>query len=81
MKYGIRVPRNAKESTHFDRYNGNSLWDNAILKKLEALMLISVFKKLLPSLCKARGKGYQFAPLWVIFDVKIDFRRKSRLFI
>ena len=39
------------------------------------------FKKLPSSLRKARAKGYQFAPLWVIFDVKVDLRRKSRLVI
>ena len=33
------------------------------------------------SLRKARGKGFQFAPLQMIFDVKVDLRRKARLVI
>ena len=81
MKYGIRVQRNAKEAAQFDRENGNLLWQNAILKELEALMSMKVFKKLLYSLRKARAKGFQFAPLRMIFDVKVDLRKKARLVI
>ena len=46
MKYIIRVPRNKKEAVQFDRENVKSLEANAILKELEALMLMCVFKKL-----------------------------------
>ena len=81
MKYGIRVPRNAKGATQFDKENGNLVWNNAILKGLEALMSMKLFKKLPSSLRKARAKGLQFAPLNIIFDVKVDLRRKSRLVI
>ena len=49
MKYGIRVPRNAKETAQFDKENGNSLWANAILKEVEALMSMIVFRKLFSS--------------------------------
>ena len=66
LKYGIRVPRNAKEAAQFDQENGNTLWDNAILKELEALMYMEVFRKLLSSLSKERAKGFQFAPLRII---------------
>ena len=81
LKYGIRVPSNAKEDIHFDRENGNTLWRDAILKELEALMSMHVFNKLPSSLRKARGKGFHFAPLRIIFDVKVDLRRKARLVI
>ena len=40
-----------------------------------------VFKKFPSSLRKARGKGFQFAPLRMIFDVKVDLRGKFRLVI
>ena len=46
LNYGIRFPRNAKEAIKFDIENGNLLWYNAILKELEALMSMEVFKKL-----------------------------------
>ena len=32
-------------------------------------------------MCKARAKGFQFAPLRMIFDVKVYLRRKARLVI
>ena len=46
LKYGIRLPRNAKEEAQFYKENVNSLWENVILKELEALMPIRFFKKL-----------------------------------
>ena len=81
MKYGIRVPSNAKEAAQFDQENGNKLWDNTIMKELEALMSMKVFRKLPSSLCKDRAEGFQFALLRTIFDVKVDLRRKARLVI
>ena len=61
LKYGIRVPRNAKEAARFDQENGNKLWANAILKGLEALISMQLFRKLILSLRKSRAKGLQFA--------------------
>ena len=42
---------------------------------------MNVFKKFPTYLRKSRGGGFQFAPLRMIFDVKVDLRRKYRLFI
>ena len=70
MNYVTRVPRNAKEVAQFDKKNGNLLWTNAILKELEALMSMKLFKKLLPSLCKAMNKGFRFAPLRIILMLR-----------
>ena len=42
---------------------------------------MNVFEKFPSSVCKARGKGFQFAPFRMIFDVKVDLRRKARLVI
>ena len=81
MKYGMRFPRNTKEADQFYKENGNLLWQNAILKELEALMYMKIFKKLRLSLRKARSKGFQFTTLRMIFEVKVDLRRKARLFI
>ena len=81
MKYGTRVPRNAKEAAQFDQMNGNKIWDNEILKELEALMSMKVFRKLLSSLRNSRAEGFQFAPLRMISDVNVDLRRKARLVI
>ena len=81
MKYGIRVPRKAKETAQFDQENVNKLWNNAILKELEALVSMKVFSKLPSSLRKTRAEVFQFALLRMIFEVKVDLRRKERLVI
>ena len=44
-------------------------------------MSMKLFRKIPSSLCKAREKGFRFARLRIIFDVKVDLRRKSRLVI
>ena len=44
-------------------------------------MLMSVFKKISLSPHKARAKVCHFVNLRIIFDVKVDLRRKSRLVI
>ena len=44
-------------------------------------MFMELFRKLPLLLRKAREKGFQFAPLRMIFDVKVDLRRKARLVI
>ena len=52
-----------------------------ILKELEALISISVFKEIPLSLRKDRVKGYQFAPLEMIFYFKVYLSRKDKLVI
>ena len=44
-------------------------------------MSMELIKKFPLSLRKTRAKGFQFAPLKMIFDVKVDLRRKARLVI
>ena len=41
-------------------------------------MPMGVFTKILSSLRKARAEGYQFTPIMMIFDIKVDLRRKTR---
>ena len=44
LKYGIRFPRNVNEALRFDKENGNTLWRDAILKELEALISMNLFE-------------------------------------
>ena len=44
-------------------------------------MTMQVFRKLPLSQSKVRMKGFQFEPLRMIFDVKVDLRRKARIVI
>ena len=81
IKYGIRFLSNAKEAAQFDKDNSNTLWENSSLKDLEALISMNIFKKLQYSLRKSIAGGYQFAPLRMILDVRVDLGRKSILII
>jgi hypothetical protein len=82
-KYGIRVPATAKEAYELDQVNGNSLWADAIKKELEAIMKYDTFQFLDNSEAKVirADSDYQYAKVWLIFDVKQDLRRKARLVI
>ena len=51
------------------------------MKELDALMSMKVFRELPSSLRKARAEGFQFALLRMIYDIKVDLRRKARLVI
>ena len=44
-------------------------------------MSMKVSRKLPSSLRKARAKVFQFAPLRMIFDVKVYLRRKARIVV
>ena len=44
-------------------------------------MYMKVFRKIPSSLRKTRAKGFQFAPLRMIFDVKLNLIRKARIVI
>ena len=42
---------------------------------------MKVFRKLPSSLRKARARGFQFAPLRMLFYIKVDLRRNFRMVI
>ena len=44
-------------------------------------MSMKVLRKLLSSLHKYREKEFKLAPLRMIFDAKVDLRRKARIVI
>jgi hypothetical protein len=70
----IRLPNSIKEALALDRDNGNHLWDDAIMKEGSGVRI--AFKP------KEDGKpppGYKEAKLMIIFDIKMDFTRKTRL--
>ena len=81
LKYWVRVPKNVKEALEMDRKNGNDLWKEAITREISALMGHRTFRYLKDSARILKGKGYSFAPLRMIFDVKQGGRRKARLVI
>jgi len=81
VKYGVKVPHNVKEALLFDKANGDNLWKEAIIKEVSAIMGQKTFEYLEGSYKNLKTKGFMFAPLRMIFDVKQDGRRKARLVI
>ena len=88
VKFGVEVPRDADHAYELDVKNGNTLWTDAIKLEIDTLMSMGtlVFCKTKSEDAKlskdiAESKEYQYAIMWLIFDVKPDGRRKARLVI
>ena len=78
IKFGITVPNNVRHALLLDKQNNNQEWSDAIIKEMSALTKAGVWDFKPPNY--KIPKGYQFAPLTLIFDVKQeDLRRKARL--
>ena len=74
-KFGIRVPKSVTEAEQVDNDNGNTLWQDAIKKEMDA---VCVALKVLNGDEKP-PPTYQHILCHMIFDVKMkDFRRKAR---
>jgi hypothetical protein len=76
-KFGIQVPKGIKNEIDLYKKNGNQLWQEDIKTELKQLTDYQTFIVL------DSGKdiltGNQKIPRHMIFDVKYDLRRKSRL--
>ena len=73
-KYGIRVPSTIEEAIVIDEKNGNTLWQDSI--DLDMNTILPAFD-ILPYGQKA-PPGYVKSSGHIVFDVKMDFTRKSR---
>jgi hypothetical protein len=77
-KFGLRIPKSAKEALQIDKENGDTKWWDAIVQEMgnvrPAFQLHEGSKEDLPI-------GYQQIRCHMIFDVKMgeNFRRKARL--
>jgi hypothetical protein len=75
--WGIQVPRNIKQAVEFDKQNGDSYWSDSIKSEVTALTDLECFEfKDGDFEC---SDDYQKTTLTMIFSVKHDLRRKSRL--
>ncbi len=75
-KFDIEGPKTVKEALDLDHKNGNTLWVDAIVKKMKE---VRIAFNILPDGHSA-PIGYQKIPCHMIFDVKMeDFRQKARL--
>jgi len=83
FEYGTYIRRSIEEAIACDLKNGNTLWWDAIVKEVKALMDMGMLKIL------GRGqatkiwndKEWQFAPVWMIFDKKQSGQMEAWLVI
>ncbi len=68
-KFGIEVPKTAKEALALDRKNGNTLWADAIAK--EMLKEVCIAFNILPD-GQSAPIGNQKILCHMIFDVKME---------
>ncbi|MGH7954991.1 MAG: reverse transcriptase domain-containing protein [Gloeomargaritales cyanobacterium] len=76
-QYGVELPRNVKHAMLIDRENNDSKWRDAIRKEMSAMEEMEVFR-ILPEGEKAPPECTRI-PLMMVFAVKPDGTRKSRL--
>ena len=76
-KFGVRVPRDAKEAKRLDAENGNTYWQDAMDLELSQVLEYDTFKSL--GRTARVPDGYQQIPVRFVFDVKQSLKRKARL--
>lgn len=73
-KYGIEVPDSVEHALRLDRENGNTYWQCALQDEMGqigvAIQILDDAETLPPGYARSTGH--------IIFDVKMDFRRKAR---
>ena len=75
MKYGIKIATSITEAYDIDKENGNTLWIDAIKRKMEN---VSVAFKLIED-GKEPSASHKQVPFHKIYDIKMNFTRKARL--
>jgi hypothetical protein len=75
FKYGIRVPSTIAEALRFDKENGDHVWEQSCEKEMKN---VRVAFRILPN-DENLPVDYQQIPCRLLFDVKLDFTRKTRL--
>jgi hypothetical protein len=72
-KYGIKLPRTVKEALDIDCKNGNIFWADALTKEMSNVCI--AFEILGPN---EHTPGQYKASGHIVFDIKMDFTRKTR---
>ncbi len=76
-RYGITVPRSARQALALDKQNNDHLWQEAMDKEINALLDMGAFE-FSPADSRPPPK-YEYCPFLWVFAVKPDLRRKARL--
>ena len=81
-KFGYKIPNNSSEVLLLDKNNGNTLWSEAIVKEMTELEKLSVFQLYPPKNNFEKKRGWQYAPMHMLFDVKQqDLQHKAMLMV
>ena len=75
MKYCMRIPTYITEANEIDKENGNTLWRDAIKRETENASV--VFEILEDG--KRPSAAHKKVTFHMIYDIKMDFTRKTRL--
>ena len=75
QKFGIPLPKSHAEALQMDKENRNDLWARAMAKKLLNVDIAFDWKEV----GERPPPGNQKIPYQFVFDVKMDFTRKTRL--
>ena len=75
LKFGVVVPDTYEEALQLDKENGNDFWQKSIAKEIKNVKI--AFKMLNEG--EKPPPGSKKIPYHLIFDVKFDLTRKSRL--
>jgi len=73
------MPKDVDDAYILYEDNGNTLWTDAINKKMAALYEMDCFTYHEEGYRPDRNEGYQWTRVHMIFDVKTDLRRKACL--
>ena len=82
-KFGIRLPKDVKENLDIDRVAGIDFWRKAVNKEMSKVKVMwKANENFTPEQIRSQKTneyiGFQEIGCHLIFDVKMDFTRKSR---
>jgi len=73
-KFGLRVPNTVKEALEIDKERGDTLWQDAITKEMTNVRIAFEIRS-----DNIPPPGFQRIPHNIIFEIKMDLTRKTRL--
>ena len=76
-KFGVEIPRSVKHALELDRWNGNNLWKEALLKELAQLDEFQVFRPVKPG---ESLDGYECLRYHVVWVVSLTIEEKHELY-
>lgn len=77
FKFGVQVPNSPRHAMELDKRNRDNLWKESMDKELKQINDYETFIVLEDH--EPLPEGYRKIPYHMVFDVKFDLRRKSRL--